>query len=169
VLSPSRNRVFDKYIPRLLIVSAAFILGTGLLIYMISHVVGAAFISLAFYTAMAAALLPFISAFRVPYTILTMSPAPKAAGKLGIRIMDDANHDVILKRIRENWRDRPRAFNLAVRPENGLQKERARFFWLKDNGVISEEEHASLTRALERMICSEIGGTDESGIQTSLN
>lgn len=89
--------------------------------------------------------LPFLlirplNLFTVQCTMLPMSPAPLGAGKRHIRIMHGSAHADVLGEIRHRWTSRMRTLHAKIDFSNDADKEIAKFNWLRDSSVISEEE-----------------------------
>jgi hypothetical protein len=79
--------------------------------------------------------------FATKCTMLKMVPPPPGAGKLGIRIMQDENHAAILAELEKRWVARVRKLHGAIDFSNDTKKELAKFAWLKENFVITDDEY----------------------------
>src|SRR6185312_14046774 len=78
--------------------------------------------------------------FAVGYTLLGTSPGPGGGANNLIRIIKNKDHDAVVGEITARWKKRMRKLHSAINPANDPDKEIARFSWMKEAGVISEEE-----------------------------
>lgn len=84
--------------------------------------------------------------FSIKYTLLGMAPVPAGAGNQPIRIMHDVKHATILDAITARWKARLKRLYGTINLSNDLNKEIAKFSWLKEHAVITElEYHEALT------------------------
>lgn len=82
-----------------------------------------------------------LGAGAAKYTMLKMEPLPPGAGKLVLRVKQDAQHDDILGEIKARWRARLRELHMQVNPANQPDKEQQKFKWLRENDVLSDDEY----------------------------
>jgi hypothetical protein len=90
-----------------------------------------------------------LKVFAIKYTMIQMAPSPPGAGNHSIRIIDDKNHSTILSEIRRRWRARIRQLHFKIDFSNPLDRELARFKWMKDKEVITEDEHREVIEKLQ--------------------
>jgi len=83
------------------------------------------------------------------YTVLPLTPPPPASGNLPVKVIDDKDGPRILAELKARWRDRIRARYGAVNLSNPPQDERNRFAWLREHGVITEEEYDAAIREID--------------------
>jgi hypothetical protein len=95
------------------------------------------------------AVLLFESSRGVRCTMLKMEPAPPGAGKLSIRVMTSKHHDEIISQIKAKWRDRLRLLHLGINRSNPIAQEVAKFKWLRENDVISDQEYDRVMREMQ--------------------
>ena len=105
-----------------------------------------AFASLLAFAAVVAAKL--LNLFSVSFTMVPANPVPQGSQGHLVRIIRDSQHDRILNDLKQRWSVRLRQLYGPVNPANDPEKERAKFKWLRDKGVISPEEFDA---ALERL------------------
>src|SRR5579872_874381 len=79
--------------------------------------------------------------FAVKFTTLQMTPVPPGAGTTSLMIIKDKTHSAILEEIRTRWRARIKQLHAAINFSNDASKEIAKFAWLKDRAVITDEEY----------------------------
>jgi len=79
--------------------------------------------------------------FAVKYTMLPVSPVSPGVGGLPIRIMEDARHAAILDEIKTRWRGRLKQLHGAINFANDVEKEIAKFSWMKQHAIITEGEY----------------------------
>ena len=83
-----------------------------------------------------------LGVFSAKCTMLKMEPPPPGAGPRAIRVIQDRHHDEIIGELKARWIARLRQLHLQVDPLNAPQAEQTKFNWLRDSGVISDEEHS---------------------------
>ncbi len=91
----------------------------------------------------------FLKVFSIKYTTLQMSPVPPGAGTNSILIMKDKDHATILEEIKLKWKERIRQLHGSINFLNDINKEIAKFTWLKDRAVITEEEFREAVKKLQ--------------------
>jgi hypothetical protein len=108
----------------------------------------------------------FFRLFAIKYTMLVMSPKPPGIATNKIKIIDDASHSVILEEIKTRWRARMRDLHGSVNFVNDPDKELAKFGWLKQQGVVTEEEYRE---AVEKLRAYVVGIQSKQQADRSLN
>jgi hypothetical protein len=81
----------------------------------------------------------------------TMFGLSSPAGLRAIQVLHDRTHDEIVGELRKRWRARLRRLHLVVNPSNDPKREAAKFAWLLERGVVSEEEYDAAIREI-RMV-----------------
>jgi hypothetical protein len=84
----------------------------------------------------------FMKLFAIKYTMLPMRPQPPGSGKQLIRIIDGKSHATILERIKTRWKARLKQLHGAINFSNDVNKEIAKFTWMKDHAIITEGEYS---------------------------
>jgi hypothetical protein len=67
--------------------------------------------------------------------------ATNPAGLKAVQVLRDKAHDEIISELQRRWRDRLRRLHLAVNQLSDPKKETDKYTWLKEHGVISDEEY----------------------------
>jgi uncharacterized membrane protein len=86
--------------------------------------------------------------FAVKFTTLQMTPVPPGAGTTSLMIIKDKTHSAILEEIKTRWRVRLKQLHGAINFSNDASKEIAKFTWLKDRAVITDEEYREAVEKL---------------------
>ena len=82
-----------------------------------------------------------LGVFAVKYTILPVSPMAPGVGGVPIRIMEAASHAAILDEIKTRWRGRLKQLHGGINFANDVEKEIAKFSWMKRHAIITEGEY----------------------------
>jgi hypothetical protein len=82
-----------------------------------------------------------VGLFSIKNTMFKMSPAPPGAGNRALRVMEGESHAEIIAELKTRWRERLRRLHLTVNRLKDPRDEMAKFTWLKERGVISDEEY----------------------------
>ena len=77
--------------------------------------------------------------FAIKYTMLRAG-----GGKNVIRIIDDKNRSAVVDEIGSRWRGRLKQLHGNINFANDLDKEIAKFAWLKENAVLTDEEYREI-------------------------
>jgi len=91
----------------------------------------------------------------IDYTMLKMNQLPPGmSDKAAIRIMNDKDGPRILSEIQTRWKARLRRLHSEINFSNDPNKEMAKFNWLKDHTVITDDEFREAVEKLQAMAAS---------------
>ena len=78
----------------------------------------------------------------IKYTVLALSPPPPGSDNHSLKVIDNRDGPRILRELRSRWRARMRVVvGITVNLGNAPEKERMKFDWLRESGIIDEAEH----------------------------
>ena len=86
--------------------------------------------------------------FSVSFTHIPMAPVPPGANSNLLSIIGDQNRDQIVDELAKRSRERLRALYGTVDLSGDQGREAARMQWLKERGVISEDEYSEQMKRL---------------------
>jgi hypothetical protein len=92
----------------------------------------------------------YLRLFAIKFTTLQMAPAPPGAGTSSLLIMKDKRHAAIFDEIRTRWRTRLRQLHGSINFANDASAEVAKFTWLKDRAIITDNEYREAVEKLRK-------------------
>ena len=92
----------------------------------------------------------YLRLFAVKFTTLQMTPTPPGAGTSSLLIIKDKSHEAIFEEIKTRWRARLRQLHGTINFANDANAEIAKFTWLKDRAVITDEEYRKAVEKLRK-------------------
>lgn len=140
VLNPSRLVVNSRQFVRGLFFIPLIGIILAVALHDVNRVMATTVTLVSVFAAIGLALARSLKLFAIKYTTLHMSPVPAAAGGHPIRVIKDHSHGAIIGEINARWKARLKQLYGSVNPANEVDKEIAKFSWLKERGVITEAE-----------------------------
>lgn len=92
----------------------------------------------------------YLRLFAVKFTTLQMTPTPPGAGTSSLLIIKDKSHAAVFDEIKTRWRARLRQLHGTINFANDANAEIAKFTWLKDRAVITDEEYRKAVEKLRK-------------------
>ena len=92
----------------------------------------------------------YLRLFAVKFTTLQMKPTPPGAGSSSLLIIKDKSHAAVFDEIKARWRARLRQLHGTINFTNDTNAEIAKFTWLKDRAVITDEEYREAVEKLRK-------------------
>lgn len=86
--------------------------------------------------------------FKIRFTTMLASPGPDSVVLRRLSIVPDKNHDVIMGEIAARWKARLKTLHGQIDLSSDPARELARFSWLRDHGIIDENEFSDAVQVI---------------------